>query len=181
LIRWLDLMRSWGTASRLCVSHSESIAELGMSGVKNVRKIIRRVKLDVLIDDVAQQILMLHILCPSLLIPLYPSLRLSLPRISHLPSQSPILHPLGPSNEFRKMSHHSHIKLPTRASRDSISWGLGIYHKISADSHWKFDSCVVHTASDPVVDVIPIFYPDKACSPPNFHDVFSHMIWSLRS
>jgi len=34
-------------------------------------------------------------------------------------------------------------------------------------------------ASDPVVDVIPIFYPDKVCSPPNFHDVFSHMIWSL--
>ena len=40
-----------------------------MSGVKNVHKIIRRVKLDVLIDDVAQQILMLHILHPSLLIP----------------------------------------------------------------------------------------------------------------
>jgi len=55
-----------------------------MSGVKNVCKIIRRVKLDVLIDDVAQPILMLHILRPSLLIPLYPSLRLSLPRISHL-------------------------------------------------------------------------------------------------
>jgi len=34
-------------------------------------------------------------------------------------------------------------------------------------------------ASDPVVDVIPIFYPDKAHSPPNFCDVFSHMIWSL--
>jgi len=62
-----------------------------MSGVKIVHKIIRRVKLDVLIYDVAQQILMLHILRPSLLIPLYPfpptfplfppPLRLSLPRI----------------------------------------------------------------------------------------------------
>src|SRR5882724_10334544 len=45
-----------------------------MSGVKIVHKIIRRVKLDVLINDVAQQILMLHILHPSLLIPPYPSL-----------------------------------------------------------------------------------------------------------
>jgi len=33
-------------------------------------------------------------------------------------------------------------------------------------------------ASDPVVDVILIFYPDKVCSPPDFRDVFSHMIWS---
>src|SRR5882724_1892657 len=36
-----------------------------MNGVKIVRKIIRRVKLDVLIDDVAQPILMFHILRPS--------------------------------------------------------------------------------------------------------------------
>src|SRR5882724_72516 len=75
-----------------------------MSGVRNIRKIIRRVKLDVLIDDVAQPILMLHILHPSLLIPLFPSLHLLLPCISHLPFQSPISHPLGLSNKFRKMS-----------------------------------------------------------------------------
>src|SRR5882724_1282507 len=35
-----------------------------MSGVRNVQKIIRRVKLDVMIIDVAQPILMLHILLP---------------------------------------------------------------------------------------------------------------------
>jgi len=84
-----------------------------MSGVKIVCKIIRRVKFDVLIDDVAQQILMLHILRPSLLIPLYPSLHLSLPHILHLPSQSPILHPLGPSNKFQK-------DVPTTAASNSL-------------------------------------------------------------
>jgi len=46
-----------------------------------------------------------------------------------------------------------------------------IYHKISADSHWKFDSCVVHTASDPVVDVIPISTLIKRV-PSDFRDVF---------
>ena len=53
-----------------------------MSGVRNVHKIIRKVKLDVMIDDVAQPILMLHILHPSLLILLNPSLCLPLPHIS---------------------------------------------------------------------------------------------------
>src|SRR5882724_13573096 len=84
-----------------------------MSGVRNVHKIIRRVKLDMLIDDVAQPILMLHILCPSLLIPLSLSLHLPLPCILHLPSQSPILHPLGPLNKFRKMSPPQPHQLPT--------------------------------------------------------------------
>jgi len=46
-----------------------------------------------------------------------------------------------------------------------------IYHKISANSNWKFDSCVIHLAGDPVVVVILIFHPDKVCSPPDFRDV----------
>src|SRR5882724_11459622 len=62
-----------------------------MSGVRNVHKIIRRVKLDVLINDVAQPILMLHILHPSLLIPLsLPYTFLSLASPLYLTSPFPV-------------------------------------------------------------------------------------------
>jgi len=125
--------------------------------------------------------LMLHILRPSLLIPLYPSLCLSLPRISHLPSQSPNIASFRTIKRVQKDVPPQPHQTPTRASRDSISWGLGSITRSQPTRIWKFDSCVVYTASDPVVDVIPIFYPDKVCSPPDFRDVFSHMIWSLRS
>jgi len=43
----------------------------------------------------------------------------------------------------------------------------------------ELDSCVVHQAGDPIVVMIPCFYPDKACSSPDYCDVLSQMIWSL--
>jgi len=112
---WLDL--EWGTASRLCVSHSESIGELGWVVLKMSVKSSEGWNL-------MCWSMMLHnqSWCSISFIPHY-SFLLSFPPlvspcISHLPSQSPILHPLGPLNEFRKMSPPQ----PHQTPYSSESW-----------------------------------------------------------
>jgi len=121
---WSDdwLNEEWGTASR-CVSHSESIAELGWVVLKLSVKSSEGWNL-MCWSMMLHTNLDAHILVPHFsFLFILPSACLSLAS-RHLPSSTNI-DPLGPLNEFRKMSHHSRIKLPTWASRDSISWGLG--------------------------------------------------------
>ena len=116
---------------------------------------------------------MFHILCPSLLILLIPSLCLSL--ISLPSHQYCILHDCQMTLE--RSPHQSHIKLPTPSSHDKTSWGLGSITR--PQSTWVVNSTVVHPASDPVVVLISCFYLDKVCSPPYYHDVLSQLKWSL--
>jgi len=138
---WLD--EEWDTAKAV-LSHSESIAELGWVVLKMSVKSSEGCEtwcVDWMM--LAQPILMLHILRPHFsFLFILPSACLFL----HLASsfQSPILHPLGPSNGQKDVPTQSH-QLPTRASRDSISWGLDLSQDLGWLA-WKFDSCVVHTA-----------------------------------
>jgi len=173
LICWLDSMRS-KILPQGCVSHSESYAELRWMVSE---MFINHQKGETWCDDwwCCTTNLMFHILCPSLLILLRSSLHSPLPHISFPVT---ISHPSGPSNKFGKMSHHSHIKLPTQPSRDSISWGLGSITRILVKSSWELDSWVVHSAVDPIVVLSCASYLDKVCSPPNYFDILSNYMVS---
>jgi len=125
--------------------------------------------------DVHNQSLMPHIFVPHYSF----HLALWLASPSHSPFPVTISHPLGLSNEFRKMS-------PPKVASNSLlnqvviayHWGLGSITRLQSTqvenstpvwpfSKWSNSGCYA------------ILHPDKVCSPPKLHDVLSQMIWSL--
>ena len=54
--------------------------------------------------------------------------------------------------------------VPTKGASNSLLdqvMRIRVYHKTLVNLSWELDSCVILSAGDPIVVIIPSFYPDK--------------------
>jgi len=177
---WLD--EEWVNCLKAVCDHSESIAELGWVVLKMSVKSSEGWKLDV-IDDVAQPSDAPY---PSSLtisfLFILPSACLSLASHIFLPSHQ-YWHPWDHLTSQKDVPPQPH-QTPYSSKVMIAYLEVRIYHKNLGQLALKFDSCVVHTASDPVVDVIRSFYPDKAhplptsvMSSPTWYGLWGRRTW----